>query len=959
MDESITVERVRHALVVGRLDADGAAVRLAANLPPKRNRTCVVVGSSAREAMTRLDPWLTADLADEAPGDLCVVAPGFGSMGDDGALPPAKLLAERLGVEVTAPDGDPVALADGTLFAPAGWVSFRPDGRRTRAGARFPAPWWQDGLPDPTDHLVHIPAGLWLRRPDAQPRTGDRLLQQVPDRDRMYLVLGAPGEPPPEAPAVVEVLRQLPDEGRDRAVLACYGFGGDALAREVAGALGAPVRVAHGIPGDDGLVQVDGTGATSWRPFAVESVYRSDGPPVLDRWVAPGSLAMVEPGSYRLTEGWRVDVVPRGLVVRPESAQLDEPTAAEETGPTADVVFVAEDPVPPEVLTAFNRLVRELPDAVGENLRITPVGEPSALEGIEAADRIVRAPVRTAPRGAGRAPVPPPRGAVKVMPDGRVLPVAPILAVPGPTTPDGTVVLTDDARAEPEDSGIPSVAGTSVAPALPAPTRQVPSSQPLPAPPMSPAGPRPPAPTWQIPPAQQAVPPQAPAAPAAPRPHGPAPQRPAPSPTPVPQVPAAPPGPTPTAAAALQGPASPPASAPMPPATAAQAGPVQQVAAPQAPLWGHPRSAPSGGQPPWIGQLDAKSTASPRNGAAPVRQVEVTAPMPAVPSTAAPAGESTPADARPKSSGPAEMAKPGNFRALGSASAVAPASGSSMRAPEQARTRTEAETEPEGGDTAEEAEPAPVAALPATVASSAVASNQSTVEADSVADLLPKRDAPQPVEVPEDARSTAAQRRAMRAALGSRYDVATRAVTRMLSERPGMRFSAEDQAALLAELAVVRVFADEPTGEYDTDFYVCLADGLRRLPTVRTVVVRGIPAGTAVQPEAVIRLPAPVVAAPATGSEPVGPAEALIWTTTGRRLDGLLDEHRDDVVLSGHTRLRVLAVESEPVQRVLLAEDGAARDAALTRLRAAAAARAEVPARQTTTGRWFGPLPAA
>ncbi|MER5389470.1 hypothetical protein [Saccharopolyspora sp. NPDC002686] len=894
MDESITVQRVRHALVVGQLDADGAAVLLAANLPPKRDRTYVVVGASALDGMTRLDPWVVADLADEARGDLCVVAPNFGSMGRNGALPPAKLLAERLGVEVTAPDGAPVALADGSLFVPgstAGWVSYRPDGARIPIGARFPAPWWQDGLPDAAD-ITHVPAGLWVRHPGAPTRPDDRLLRQAPDRDRMYVVLGAPGEPPPAATSVAGVLRALPDEGRDRAVLACYGFGGDRLVREVAGELGAPVRVAHGVPDDDGIVQVDETGEVRWRPFAVESVYRHDGAPVLDRWAAPASLAMVEPGSYRLTDGWRVDVVPRGLAVRPDEAP--RPETAAEAGPTADIVFAAEAAVPSGVLAAFNRLVRDLPTDARENLRILPQGDPSALTGIEASDRIAQAPA-PAPISAQER-VPPPKGAVMVATDGRVLPVAPILAVPGKHDQRKDVRESAGAstEVEPVSSGIPSVAAASVAPAVvPAPP-VVPMPSPaqpqrvrqqvrpeLPVDPVTRAQPLPPAPVW---PASQ--------------------------------------------------------TGPIPMAQVQQA--VSALPSLNPPLWGHPRSAPPNGQPPWI-------SAPTPPAAEPVASTEVTMPgtLPAVaPVHRAPVGES-PQAVSTESAG---------------ATAVRSVGGTAVRA----ATAVASEPSPQvSAATKQAATPSPAAAgLPSTVASSAMAAPakaepeaKSTVE-QPVTGLLPER--PRAVEVPEDARSTATQRRAMRATLGSRYDVATRAVTKLLSERPGMRFAAEDRAALLAELAVVRVFADDPTGEYDTDFYVCLADGLRRLPTVRTVVVRGIPADTEVQPEAVLRLPTPVVAAPAAGAGPVGPAEALIWTTSGRRLDGLLDDepaHRDDVVLSGHTRLRVLAVESAPVPRILLAEDGTAGDAALTRLRAAAAARSEVPARQPDTDRWFGPLP--
>ncbi|MGW5050424.1 hypothetical protein [Actinokineospora sp. NPDC004072] len=208
------------------------------------------------------------------------------------------------------------------------------------------------------------------------------------------------------------------------------------------------------------------------------------------------------------------------------------------------------------------------------------------------------------------------------------------------------------------------------------------------------------------------------------------------------------------------------------------------------------------------------------------------------------------------------------------------------------------------------------------------------------------------VEVPVGVRATAEQRQRVRLGLGSRYDVAVRAVSSLLSERPGLRVGGEE--GLVAELAVVHVFAEEPRGQYDVDFYSCLAGGLRRLPTARAVVVRGVPADVAAQEGDVVRLPTPVVALPAQAPTPVGPGEALIWTTTARRLDGLRDG--GEVVLPGHTRLRVLGVEDG---RVLLGEVGAPVETALARLRAAAAARAPVDPAVPAVDRWFGELPAA
>lgn len=195
----------------------------------------------------------------------------------------------------------------------------------------------------------------------------------------------------------------------------------------------------------------------------------------------------------------------------------------------------------------------------------------------------------------------------------------------------------------------------------------------------------------------------------------------------------------------------------------------------------------------------------------------------------------------------------------------------------------------------------------------------------------------------------------MRAALGTKYDSATRAVVQLLAERPGLRASG-DHAALLTELAVVRVFAEEP-GAYDAAFHTCLTSGLRRLPTMRGVVVTGSQRVNH-QEGARFSLTGPMLAVAAVGAAVPGDTELLIWTTTARRLEGLLDaDRRNDVVLAAHTSLRVLAVEDN---RLLLAEEGAPTERALTNLRAAATARAAVDIpHNPNAARWFGALPAA
>ncbi|GAB3400893.1 hypothetical protein GCM10027515_09220 [Schumannella luteola] len=221
----------------------------------------------------------------------------------------------------------------------------------------------------------------------------------------------------------------------------------------------------------------------------------------------------------------------------------------------------------------------------------------------------------------------------------------------------------------------------------------------------------------------------------------------------------------------------------------------------------------------------------------------------------------------------------------------------------------------------------------------------------------PQRSTPD-VDVPVGASSTSEQRHRVRTALGSRYDVASRTVSQLLAQQPGMRVAAGDRSAMLTGLSLVRVFATEPHGEYDLDFHTCLAEGLAMLPTARSVVVRGIPAGIDATPGSTLRLRAPLVAAAADGPA-AGPAEALIWTTSGRRLDRVLHGSAGaaDVVLPAGARLCVLGTTGGSAPRLLLAEEGADAELALARLHAAAEARGDLGAHDDD--RWFGDLPSA
>ncbi|GLZ38948.1 hypothetical protein [Actinokineospora sp. NBRC 105648] len=382
----VTVERTGHALLLREPGADEQAAAFAAALAPERHRTAVVVAPSAAAALARLDPWLIADLDEHVSTGVRLFDQAGTSVGE---VPLARRLADRLGVEVVAPDGELLPLAAGHTFVAgpdAGWVSHGGKTDRRRTGRRFPEPWWQPHLPAelPTG-VREIPLGLWIRAAGGPDRAVDPILDALPDPDRPTLVAGAPGEPAPSPLAVAALLRSFPADVRDGVVLTCYGTD---LAQLVADALGSTVRALHGVPIDQGLpvddaftpgtpgpTWLDSEGTPRWRPFAVESVYRPGHAPVLDRWVAPvPTMTLLAPARYRLAPGWSLDVIARGLLARPDAHPV-EPAWLTQTTDHPELVLAA--PVPDTVHAALVAVTAGLPSATRELLRITPA-TPSA-----------------------------------------------------------------------------------------------------------------------------------------------------------------------------------------------------------------------------------------------------------------------------------------------------------------------------------------------------------------------------------------------------------------------------------------------------------------------------------------------------------------------------------------------------------------------------------------------------
>ena len=231
--------------------------------------------------------------------------------------------------------------------------------------------------------------------------------------------------------------------------------------------------------------------------------------------------------------------------------------------------------------------------------------------------------------------------------------------------------------------------------------------------------------------------------------------------------------------------------------------------------------------------------------------------------------------------------------------------------------------------------------------------------------------------------STVADRRQLRQSMGWRYDAASRFVTSLLAERPGLRAVAAGDDGLATDLAAVHTFAAADhvdrvesmrTGSpdaLDRAFLTCVVSGLRWLPTLTGVVVRGGPddpvaadayvGGEVIEPGLLSAVADPEAEVP-------GATEVLIWSSTARRLDGLVDAGPPQVVFLPGTVFRVLDVDrtSSPCQ-VLLAEVpevwrsrfGAERDERIrARLRAAAGSRAAARADRAGEGAAGGDTPA-
>ncbi|MFC7432207.1 MULTISPECIES: hypothetical protein [unclassified Agrococcus] len=1000
---SITVERTGFGIVVAE-DGEADAAALLDGLPPLRAARYLTATPALRQALRDAAPEVVDAVLPHLDGTVVVPDAGLARVGDDGATAGSTRLAQALGVAVIAPEGRFIP-CEGTLFSVGGgdgWIAQSPRGARKPAGRRYPAPTWQPQLPEDLRGAAHIPAGLWITA-GAEPRHAVHLAGIAVRERRLLVVVGSPAEPAPTEERLLDVLRALPVETRSAVVLAGYGPGSLPLAtaRALAASLDHPLRIAHGVEIDGRHVRIDGDEAAPVPALALESVCDPGGTVTLERWATPAGLVAGDDGAYRLGETprvrrcagdrWLVHVVAAGIVVRSSDEPLVDPAELETPADSLGVFLQCDGAGRPAALPAL----------LGPLLERLERGGPVSIHPVDAAARRV---VRDAYPGRWA-----PTEALAITADGRLVAAeadasgdtdvervadatdAEVVAdaavgeaevgVDAPVGLDAEVVVAElvgDAQAD--GASVDPAASQLVAttPAAERATRALDAarhasaahagvaSQPTTSEPR----------TADVQTTVAAVV-GGDAEERAPRESAGAARRRArdaevtnvrsaddaaaawyaaalprrvaePAEDAGSETPSAPPAP----AARAAEPAAPPAS------------PTRRAAAAAAPDDEPVRPTRASSAAP----ID--EPARPARGAASAARID----EPVRPVSAASAAQiDAPARAERIDAGAARSAQPASTpgsaasdaltRAL-QGSAVARSLGVAARATvapanvphptDQAPAAAEPERDADDGSTTQ---PTTEAAAPASGPVASEPARPAGEVAEPVrAARVERSDAT--LDVPAGARSTAEQRHRVRTALGSRYDVASRTVSQLLAQQPGMRVASGDRSAMLTGLSLVRVFATDPHGEYDLDFHTCLAEGLAMLPTARSVVVRGIPVAADAATGSTLRLRVPLVAAAADGPA-AGPSEALIWTTSGRRLDRVLHGAAGaaDVVLPAGARLRVLGSVAGSAPRLLLAEEGTDAEQALARLQAVAEARGDLGAH--AHDRWLGDLPLA
>ncbi|MER5455600.1 discoidin domain-containing protein [Micromonospora sp. NPDC002389] len=396
---------------------------------------------------------------------------------------PVGRLARELTATLDVPRAEVLLVPGGSLFAVDGWVRHTPDGVASPAGHRSPQPSWEDDVDElcaatyPGELvLLPVPAGMWLfrRLPGTPMPDYDDPAYGVPmDADRPVLLVGRPGQPEPEADAVVEFLDRLPSPLRQQLVLASYGAvttaatAATSLARES----GAPVQVHTGLPsltpdGRPTSLAVDHSGAT-WEPVATVLSFPPEGParPVGPVRGLDGYPELAE-NVFRLAERWVAEVTQSGLWVRPPEQEHGARLVRSHPWTSGKVrIFVGVPGKAPRyhVLPVLGALLARMPAETRQRVELSPARFAVAAgddalptsdpePGAPTAPMVQHAVVLRAPGAGGTSPVAPRASAapaaVPVRP--AAVPVtpaaAPVTPVAVPVTPRPEQVTTAGQR---------------------------------------------------------------------------------------------------------------------------------------------------------------------------------------------------------------------------------------------------------------------------------------------------------------------------------------------------------------------------------------------------------------------------------------------------------------------------------------------------------------------------------
>ncbi|MBT0772849.1 hypothetical protein KIH74_28160 [Kineosporia sp. J2-2] len=342
--QPVTLQVIKHAVVISTRAEPGDQVRRIASLAPEDHENTLVLLDLPGRVPIAVWESVAAAIG-PGPRGIRLVVDGRSR---ELTTLAAGWLSERLDRPVTLADG-PVVAGRGALLVgdrhDHRWRDYRP-GRQSRPGPRrFPRPAWDDEL---TALIAGagagvacepLPAGAWIR-PDTdetdEAAIGSfrgRLLAAMPMRRGFpTLVLGAPGVARLRLEDVHRLRSLLPEAVRRGARMAGVGPialpAGKTLGQALADLSGEETHCYTGIPvggtAEAPEIRIIGSdGRPGPWPYALEVRHRPQaglrpGAPDVTAHRPPfAGLTQVGPGAYRLRPDVVVEVVQAGLMLRP------------------------------------------------------------------------------------------------------------------------------------------------------------------------------------------------------------------------------------------------------------------------------------------------------------------------------------------------------------------------------------------------------------------------------------------------------------------------------------------------------------------------------------------------------------------------------------------------------------------------------------------------------------------